>query len=120
MLLLEDNKSLVGVLTHLACMSPAMMSELRKLFLLTDEHDISITTRYIRILSNVWADHRLGREIGNSDWRLATRIFRYYDKRWGPHSIDRFASFAIKQLPGYNAKWRNGKTEAMDSIHLSD
>ncbi len=32
-----------------------MMSELRKLFLLTDESDISIRTKYIRSAVNVWA-----------------------------------------------------------------
>ncbi len=55
----------------------------------------------------------------NSDWQLATRVFRYYDKIWGPHSVDRFASFANKQLPRYNAKWRDGKAEAVNSIHLA-
>jgi hypothetical protein len=84
------------------------MSELRKLFLLTDKHDISIRTKYVRSAANVWAD-RLIRETDNADWQLATRIFRYCDKKWGPHSIDRFASFANKQLPRYNAKWRDGK-----------
>ena len=44
-LLHEDNRFVVGVLTHLTSRSPTMMSELRKLFLLTDEHDISIRTR---------------------------------------------------------------------------
>jgi len=53
MLLHEDNKSVVGVLTHLTSRSPTMMSELRKPFLLTDEHDISIKTRYIRSDANV-------------------------------------------------------------------
>ena len=53
MLLHEDNPSAVGVLTHLTSHSPSMMSELRKLFLLTDEHDISIRTRYIRNAANV-------------------------------------------------------------------
>ena len=96
-----------------------MMSELRKLFLLTDEHDISIRTKYIRSAANVWAD-RLSRETDNADWQLATRIFRYYDKQWGPHTIDHFGSFANKQLPRYNAKWRDGRAEAVDPIHLSD
>ena len=52
--------------------------------------------------------------------QLATRTFRYYDKRWRPHSIDRFASFANKQLPRYIAKWRDGKADTVDSIHLPD
>ncbi len=96
-----------------------MMSERRKLFLLTDEHDISISTRYIRSAANVWLG-RLSRETKNSDRQLATRIFRYYDKIWGPHYVDRFASFANMQLPRYNAKWRDGKEDVVDSIHLAN
>ena len=94
---------MVGVLTHFTSRSPTMMSELRKLFLFTDEHDMSIRARYIRSAPNVWAN-RPSRETDNADWQLATRIFRYYDKKWGPHSIDRFASFENKQLPRHNTK----------------
>ena len=96
-----------------------MMSEMRKLFLLTDAHDISINTKYIRSAANMWAGHPI-RETDNADMHLATRIFRYYDKKWGPHSIDRFAFFANKHLPRYNAKWRDGTIKAVDSIHLPD
>ena len=96
-----------------------MMSEPRKPFLLTDEHNISTRTKYIRSAANVWTD-RLIRETDNAEWQLSTRILCYYDKKWGPQSIDRFASFANKHLPRYNAKWRDGKAEAVDSIHLPD
>ena len=34
--------------------------------------------------------------------------------------MDRFASNANKQLPRYNAKWRDGTSEAVDSLHLPD
>ena len=99
---------MVGVLTHLTSRSPAMMYEMRKFFFLSDDHDIFIRTKYIRNAANVWVD-RLSRETDTADWQLATRIFCYYDKMWGPHSIDRFAFFANKQLPRYGAKWRDGK-----------
>jgi hypothetical protein len=42
-----------------------MMLELKKLFLLTDEHDISIRTKFIRSAANLWADC-LNRETDNS------------------------------------------------------
>ena len=71
------------------------LNELYPLTLLTDEHDISIRTMFIRSAANVWAD-RLSRETDNSDWQLVTRVSRYYDKIWGPHSVDHFASFANK------------------------
>jgi hypothetical protein len=66
LLLHEDNQSVVGVLTHLTSRSPAMMSKLRKLFLLTDENDIRIRTQYIRSATNIWAD-KLSRETDTSD-----------------------------------------------------
>jgi hypothetical protein len=117
LLLHEDNQSVIGVLTHLTSKSPTMMSELRKLFLLVDTYDIKIRTLYIRSAANVWADN-LSRVTDNSDWQLSPRVFRHLSKLWGPHTVDRFASNANKQLPRYNAKWRDGTAEAVDSLHL--
>jgi len=119
LLLHEDIQSVIGVLTHLTLKSSTMMCELRKLFLLIDTYDIKIRTLYIRSAANVWADN-LSRITDNSDWQLAPRKFKYFDKRWGPRSIDRFASFNNKQVVRYNTKWRNGTTEAVDSLHLMD
>ncbi len=84
-----------------------MMCELQKLFLLLDTCDIKITTQYIRSAANVWADN-LSRVTDSSDWQLASRKFKHFNKVWAPHTIDRFASYANKQLPRYNAKWRDG------------
>jgi hypothetical protein len=117
LLLHEDNQSLIGVLTHLTSKSLTMMRELRKLFLLIDTYDIKIRTKYIRIAANVWANN-LTRVTDNSDWQLAPRKFKLSNKKWGPHTIDRFASNANKQLPRYNAKRRDGATEALDSLHM--
>jgi len=72
-LLHEDNQSVVGVLTRLMPRSPVMMSELRKLFLLTDEYDIFIITKYIRNATNVWAN-RLSRETENADMHLPLHL----------------------------------------------
>ena len=49
----------------------------------------------------------------NSDWQLALRVFRHLSGLWVAHSIDRFASFANKQL-SRNTKWRDGASEAVD------
>jgi hypothetical protein len=63
---------------------------------------------------------RLCRETDNAVWQFSPGVFRYYNKLWGPNSVDRFASFNNKQLPRYKAKWRDRKAEAVDSIHLSN
>jgi hypothetical protein len=95
------------------------MCELRKLLLLIDTYDIKIRTRYIQSAANVWADS-LSRVTENSDWQLAPMKFKHFDKLWGLHTVDRFASFANKQTPRYNARWRDGTAEAVDSLHLRD
>jgi hypothetical protein len=45
LLLHEDNQSVIGMLTQLTSKSPAMMCELRKMFLLIDMYDIKIRTQ---------------------------------------------------------------------------
>jgi hypothetical protein len=119
LLLHEEKQSVIGVLTHLTTKSPVMMCELRKLFLLIDSYDIKIRTLYICSAANVLADN-LSRITDNSVWQLAPRKFKLFDKRWGPHSIDRLASISNKHVHCYNAKWRDGTTEAVDSLHRPD
>lgn len=117
LLLHEDNQAVVSVLTHLTSRSPALMTELRKLWLLLDSNDIHIRTRYIRSAANIWAD-ALSRERDKSDWQLSPRLFAFLNLRWGPHTVDRFASLENTQLPRYNSKWLDPKTEAVDSLRL--
>jgi len=117
LLLSEDNQSVIGVHTHLTSKSPTMMCELRKLFLLIDTYGIKIRTQFIRSAANVWVES-MSRVTDNSDWQVAPRKFKHFNKTWGPHTIDRFASYANKQMPRYNAKWRDGTTEAVDSLRL--
>jgi hypothetical protein len=54
----------------------------------------------------------------NSDLHLEARKFKHFNKPWIPHTIDRFASYANKNLYRYIAKWRDCTTEAVDSLHL--
>ena len=118
-LLHEDNQAVVAILTHTTTRSPDMMRELRKLWLLLDENDITIRPRYIRSAANIWAD-RLSREVDLSDWQFNPRLFRYLDKLWGPHTIDRFASMENRLTTRYNSRWNDPHCEAVDCLHLSD
>ena len=119
LLLHKNNQSVVGVLTHRTSRSPAMISELRKLFLLTDENDTRIRTKYIRSAVNIWAD-KLSKKTDKSEWQLAKRVFQHLDSTYHKHTIDRFASKKNKQLQRYNAKWRDNEAEAVESLHLTD
>jgi hypothetical protein len=84
-----------------------------------DTNDIHICPRYIRSAANVWAD-TLSRELDTEDWQLNPRIFEHLQHRWGPHTIDRFASMLNAQLPRFNARWRDPQCEDIDCMHLPD
>jgi hypothetical protein len=113
-LLHEDNTAVVAALTKLTSRSPVMMTELRRLWFLLDTNDIHIRPRYIRSAANVWAD-TLSRELDTEDMQL-----EHLQHRWGPHTIDRFASMLNAQLPRFNARWRDPLCEDIDRLHLSD
>lgn len=117
-LLHEDNQAVVHILTSLTSRSPALMTELRKLWFLMDSNGISIRPRYIQSAANIWAD-RLSRELDDSDWQLHPRLFRHLQRRYR-HTVDRFASMANAQLPRYNSRWLDPGTEAVDCLRLPD
>ena len=118
MLLHEDNQAVVAILTKLTSRSPALMNELRKLWHIMDANDIAIRPRYIQSAANIWAD-RLSRELDDADWRLHPRLFRQLDKQY-KHTIDRFASGENTQLPRFNSRWLEPRTEAVDCLRLPD
>ena len=63
---------------------------------------------------------KLSRETDTSDWQLARRVFKHLDSTYHKHTTDRFASTKVKQLQRYNAKWRDGEADAVDTLHLTD
>ena len=60
----------------------------------------------------------MSRVTDNSDWQLAPRNFKHFEKRWGPHIVERFASNDNKQMSRYNAKWRDRTAKTVDNLHL--
>ena len=48
------------------------------------------------------------------DWSLDGAIFQQLDHKWGPHTIDRFASHYNTQLPHFNSRFWNPGTEGVD------
>eukprot|EP00873_Tetraselmis_striata_P038412 jgi/Tetstr1/458676/TSEL_045066.t1 len=95
------------------------MAELRRLWCLLDSHGIQLRAQYIRSATNVRADH-LSWHLDNDDWHLDPLLFSELESRFGPHSMDRFASALNTLLPRYNAAWLDPTCEAVDLLHLLD
>jgi hypothetical protein len=118
-LLHGDNTAVVATLTKLTTRSPVMMTELPRFWYLLDTNDIHIRPRYIRSAANIWAD-TLSREFDTEDWQLNPRLFAHLQARWGPHTIDRFASMLNTQLQRFNVRWRDPQFEDVDCLRLPD
>ena len=62
---------------------------------------------------NVTADH-LSRIIDDNDWQLEPSLFRHFNAKWAPLTVDRFASHLSAQPPRFNSKWWSPGCEAVD------
>ena len=58
----------------------------------------------------------LSRFVDKDDWAVNARIFRIIDAKWGPHTIDRFASYYSFQLPRINSKHASPRSSGADSF----
>lgn len=111
----EDNQAVVAILKSWTTKSADMMRVLRKLWLLLDINNITLRAQYIASADNVWAD-ALSRQDDTGDWRLNPSVFRQLERRWGPHSVDRFATSLNTQLPRFNSAWGDPQAEAVDAF----
>jgi hypothetical protein len=84
-----------------------------------DTNNSHIIPRYNRSAANTWA-HKLSRHLDSDDRQLDPSVFHEMDTRFGPHTIDRFASALNTLLSRYNANWLDPSCEAVDSLHLAD
>ena len=82
---------------HLQCLA-------LDIFQLCLVNDIQIDAQWIPRDANVRA-HLLSRFVDKDDWSLNCKIFAQLDSRWGPHSVDRFASHYNVQLSRFNSRF---------------
>jgi hypothetical protein len=109
----EDNMAVCYILRRKTSRNPVLMAELRKLWAFADEHEVKLRTiSYVRSADNpADAPSRL---TGSDSWRIRADVFLDLDRRFGPHTIDRFASSSAHMLPRYNALFADPLAEAQD------
>ena len=64
---------------------------------------------------NTRADE-LSRLNPSTEWSLHPTTFTQLEMRWGPHTVDRFATDKNHQLPRYNSRFYDPKAEATDAM----
>ena len=109
-----DNQNVVRILTT-GSRKPALQREALAIFQRSVSSGIRIEPEWIPREANQQADF-LSRIIDKDDWSLHPALFKMLDDKWGPHTIDRFASFYNTQLPRFNSRFWNPGSEAVDAF----
>ena len=58
----------------------------------------------------------LSRFVDKDDWSVNSSVFRVIDAKWGPHTIDRFASYYNAQVPRFISKFASPGCSGIDAL----
>ena len=79
------------------------------------DFNITLICTHIPGIKNIRAD-RLSRSPDTHNWMLHPAIFDWINKRFGPLTIDRFATSLNAQLPRFNSRYWEPETEAINAL----
>ena len=109
-----DNQNVARIIVT-GSKNPSLQQETLAIFSKSVANSIRIEPEWIPCAENKLADY-VSRIVNYDDWSLDYTIFKQLDNRWGPHTIDRFASHYNAQLPRFNSRFWNPGTEAVDAF----
>ena len=109
---LSDNITAVAHINNLGGVTPLMSRLMTTLFVTCHELGIVLSARYLAGRLNGHADG-LSRILTPYEWMLHPKLFQVIQDMWGPHTVDRFASGLMCQLPRYNSLYLDPNTEGV-------
>ena len=86
-----DNQNVYRVIMY-GSKKPNLHAEALTIFSVSISNHIRIELEWIPQANNQLADY-LSRIIHYDDWYVDISIFLYMEQMWGPHTVDRFASY---------------------------
>ena len=98
-----DSMVALGVLESGSSRSPVLMAQYRELYELCAAMRVELRVEHISSVLNDWAD-RLSRENDSTEWTLGRAAFRRLEHRYGPHTIDLFATELTTQCARFYAR----------------
>lgn len=112
---LTDNITTVAYLNHLGghCMELSNLAQ--SIWCTTNSLGITLKAKHLAGNLNLHAD-RLSRLTAQYEWMLHPRLFQCIDHKWGPHTIDRFASFLTHQTRRYNTLFHDPMSTGVDAL----
>ena len=109
-----DNQNVARILV-VGSKKPLLQAVALTIFSLTVQSQIRLEPEWIPRELNERADY-LSHIIDYDDWQLNPSVFSELEDCWGPHSVDRFASFHNCQVPRFNSRCWNPGSEAVDAF----
>lgn len=79
------------------------------------KYEVSLSATWIPRKQNVHADY-LSRCHDCDDWSIRQSIFEYLNQKWGPYTVDRFATHYNAKCLRFNSRYWVPGTEAVDSF----
>ena len=112
-----DSQNVARIL-EVGSRKPQLHAVALKVFSLSVQYQIRLVPEWIPRELNVRADY-LSCIVDHDDWLLNPVVFAQLDAIWGPHTVDRFASFHNRQLPRFNSRCWNPGSEAVDAFTVN-
>ena len=109
-----DNQNVAHILA-VGSKKPSLQTEVLAIFATAMSNQVRIEAEWIPRDLNQKADY-ISRINNYDDWSIDHSIFRWLDMKWGPHTVDRFASHYSAQLEHFNSRFWNPGSEAMDAF----
>ena len=110
-----DNQAVVHVLTNRTTRSPEMMALLRRVWWLLDSAGIDLRVRWISTHENDYAD-ALSRGSPHDELMIDDASWARLQRRFGPHSVDRYASVLNARLPRFNTEMPNPLSQGAPAL----
>jgi len=116
---LTDNVTTAAYINQLggACVNLSNLA--REIWIEAHKKGLSLCAKYLQGSLNISAD-RLSRLSVHYEWQLNRNLFKYIDRLWGPHTIDRFATGMNNLLPIYNSRFAEPGTCGIDALAQQD
>ena len=112
-----DSRVAMHVINGFSSRSPALMGELRKLHAVAKQYRVTLRASWLPSVANVSAD-ALSRQSDRNDWRISDEAFAALQQRYGPYTVDRFATPLNARCPRFNTKTHAPGTEAVDAFSV--
>ena len=110
----SDKKNVQSVL-NVGSRKEDLQNVANDVFEISQSSNISMSIQWIPRELNERSDY-LSHCRDSDYWSVQELVFKYLDEKWGPHTIDRFASFNNTQCTRFNSRWWVPGKLAVDAL----